>query len=217
MARAALEVLSTRPGDIERAARIVRAGGTVAFPTDTVYGLGCDPRNSRALSRVLSVKGTREKPLPILVASEKLADQIAIMDSRARALASRFWPGPLTIVLRPRVHFPRSLTMGRKTIAVRCPGNRTALRLIRKCGGFLTGTSANIAGHRPCTSARMVDHYLGDRVDAVVDGGRSPRRSSSTVVRVHPRGVTMLRKGPIRDGQVRRTLQMVPPPRNRRQ
>ena len=211
-----MEVLSPRPRDIERAARIVRAGGIVAFPTDTVYGLGCDPHNPKALSKVLSVKRRREKPLPILVASQELADQIAIMDSRARALASRFWPGPLTIVLKPKVHFPRSLTTGRKTIAVRCPGNRIALRLIRKCGGFLTGTSANLSGHPPCTNARMVDRYLGDRVDAVIDGGRSPRQMASTVVRVHSLGVAILRKGPIRDRQVKRALQTVPPLRHRR-
>ena len=212
-----LEVLSARPRDIERAARIVRAGGIVAFPTDTVYGLGCDPQNPKALNKVLSVKGRREKPLPILVASQELADQIAVMDSRARALASRFWPGPLTMVLKARVHFPCSLTMGRKTIAVRCPGNRIALRLIRKCGGFLTGTSANLTGHPPCTSAGMVDRFLGDRVDAVVDGGRSPRRLASTVVRVHARGVTILRKGPIRAGQIERTLLALASSRDRRQ
>ncbi len=189
----------------------------MAFPTDTVYGLGCDPHNPKALSRLLSVKGRREKPLPILVASQKLADQIAVMDSRARTLASRFWPGPLTIVLKPRVRFSRSLTMGRKTIAVRCPGNQAALRLIRECGGLLTGTSANTTGHPPCRSARMVDRCLGDRLDAVVDGGRSTRRLSSTVVRVHSRGVTILRKGHIRDRQVRRTLQVAPRPRDREQ
>lgn len=207
----ALEVLSSQPRDIEKAARTVKAGGVVAFPTDTVYGLGCDPQNPKALGKVLSVKGGREKPLPVLVASQKLAGQIAVMDSRARALASRFWPGPLTMVLEPRVRFPRSLTMGRKTIAVRCPKNRVALQLIRSCGGFLTGTSANLTGRPPCTSARMVERCLGDSVDAVIDGGRSPRRTASTVVRVHSRGVTILRKGPIRVRQVKRALSSVLP------
>jgi len=188
---------------------MVRAGGLIAFPTDTVYGLGCDPRDPHALGRLLSVKGKvrGKKPFPILVASSKLAERIALMDDRAKALAARFWPGPLTIVLRPRIRFPRSLTLSRKTIAVRCPGNRVALQLIRKCGGFLTGTSANIAGRSPCTSVQAVRRTLGDRIDAVVDGGRSPRRAGSTIVRVHSRGVTILRKGPVRDIQVRRALQ----------
>lgn len=207
-----LEILSPRPRDIGRAARIVKAGGVIAFPTDTVYGLGCDPRDPRALSKLSSVKGKvrRKKPFPILVASSKLAERIAVMDGRAKALAARFWPGPLTIVLRPRIRFPHSLTMGRKTIAVRYPRNRVALQLIRKCGGFLTGTSANTTGRPPCTSVEVVRRTLGDRIDAVVDGGRSLRRAGSTIVRVHSRGVTILRKGPVRDAQIRRTLQSAP-------
>ena len=207
-----MEILSSRTRDIDRAATIVRAGGVIAFPTDTVYGLGCDPRDPHALGSLLSVKGRVRagKPFPILVASSKLAEQIAVMDGRAKALAARFWPGPLTIVLRPRIRFPRSLTMRRKTIAVRCPGNRVALQLIRKCGGFLTGTSANTTGRPPCTSVEAVRRTLGDRIDAVVDGGRSPRRAGSTIVRVHSRGVTILRKGPVRYTQIRRAIQDAP-------
>lgn len=202
-----MEVLSSHPRDIDRAARIVKTGGIIAFPTDTVYGLGCDPHNPRALRRLLSVKGRgrREKPFPILVSSPKLAEQIAAIDSQGKALVSRFWPGPLTLVLKPKVRFPNSLTMRRKMIAVRCPGNEIALRLVRKCGGLLTGTSANITGRPPCTSAEMVRRRLGDKVDAVVDGGRSPRRAGSTIVRVDS-GVKLLRRGPIREAQIRRTL-----------
>lgn len=202
-----MEVLSSHPRDIDRAASIVKTGGIIAFPTDTVYGLGCDPHNPRALGRLLSVKGRgrREKPFPILVSSPKLAEQIAAIDSQGKALVSRFWPGPLTLVLKPRVRFPNSLTMRRKMIAVRCPGNEVALRLIRKCGGLLTGTSANITGRPPCTSAEMVCRRLGDEVDAVVDGGRSPRRVGSTIVRVDS-GVKILRRGAIREAQIRRTL-----------
>jgi L-threonylcarbamoyladenylate synthase len=206
--RPKLEVLSSRPRDINKAASIVKTGGIIAFPTDTVYGLGCDPHSSRALTRLLSLKGggRRDKPFPILVGSPKLAERIAALDSQAKALASRFWPGPLTVVVKPRVRFPHSLTMGRKTIAIRCPRNEVTLQLIRECGGFLTGTSANITGRPPCTSARMVCLHLSGRLDAVVDGGRSPRRIGSTVVRVDSRGAKILRRGPIGDAQIRRTL-----------
>lgn len=168
--------------------------------------MGCDPRNSRAVKRVMAVKGKRKKPLPILVASPAVADRIAVMDRQARALTSRFWPGPLTLVLKPRVRFPNSLTLGRKTIAVRCPNDQAALRLIERCGGLLTGTSANLAGYPPCTSAKMVLRCLGDRIDAVVDGGRSPRRVGSTIVRIDRHRVMIVRKGPIRNGQVKRAL-----------
>jgi L-threonylcarbamoyladenylate synthase len=178
----------------------------VAFPTDTVYGLGCDPWNDKALRKLKSIKDRRREPFPVLVASQALANRIAVMDKRANALASRFWPGPLTMVLRPKVNFPHSLTMRRKTIAIRCPRNRFALKLIKKCGGLLTGTSANITGRAPCAHARAVRQSLGDRIDAVVDGGPSPIRRSSTVIRVYSRRVRIVRKGPILGSQIRRVL-----------
>jgi L-threonylcarbamoyladenylate synthase len=209
----ALQIFSTDPEDIKNAASIVIKGGIVAYPTDTVYGLGCDPMNSRAVRRVMAVKGKRKKPLPILVTSPAAADRIAVMDRRAKVLSSRFWPGPLTLVLKPRVRFPSSLTLGRKRVAVRCPNDRAALRLIEKCGGMLTGTSANIAGCPPCTSARMVLRCLGDRIDAVVDGGRSPRRVASTIVRIDHQHVMIVRKGPISAGQVKRALSEAIEPR----
>jgi len=204
-----LEVLTASARDIKRAAAIVRRGGVVAFPTDTVYGLGCDPYNRRALSRLSSAKGRRNKPFPILVSSQESAERIAVMDSTARVLASRFWPGPLTIVAKSKVRFPDLLTLRRKTIAVRCPGNRVALQLIRNCGGLLTGTSANITGKPPCASAEMVQNQFGERIDLGVDGGRSQRRTASTIVRVYSRGVRILRKGPIGDAEVERALSSV--------
>jgi len=185
---------------------LVKSGGVVAFPTDTVYGLGCDPLNDKALRKLQWIKGRRREPFPVLVASQALANRIAVMDRKANALASTFWPGPLTMVLRPKVNFPHSLTMRRKTIAVRCPGNRVALKLIQGCGGLLTGTSANITGRAPCTHARAVRQSLGDRIDAVVDGGPSPLRRSSTVIRLYSRRVRILRKGPILGSQIRRVL-----------
>jgi L-threonylcarbamoyladenylate synthase len=203
---AALQILSTRPRDIENAARTVKKGGVVAYPTDTVYGLGCDPRNLRALKRLMAVKGKRKKPFPILVASPAVADRIAVMDHRAKVLASRFWPGPLTLVLKPRLRFSNLLTLGRNTIAVRCPRHEIAVRLIERCGGLLTGTSANLTGHPPCRSVKMVCRFLGDRIDAVIDGGASPRQMGSTIVRIDSRGVMILRKGPIRNEEVKRTL-----------
>ena len=201
-----LRILSTRRRDIQDAAEIVRKGGVVAYPTDTVYGLACDPHNPRALRRLMSAKGRQKKPLPILVASPRAAQRIVVVDRRANELARAFWPGPLTLVLKARVRFPRSLTLGRKTIAIRCPDDRTALRLISRCGGLLTGTSANLTGQPPCTSAAMVRRFLGDKIDGVVDGGPSRRRVGSTIVRVDSRGATILRKGPIRKEQVMRAF-----------
>ena len=213
---AALQSLSTHVRDIEKAASIVKRGGIVAYPTDTVYGLGCDPHNSQAVKRAMHAKGKkRQRPFPILVSSSGMANRIAVMDRRAKTLASSFWPGPLTLVLKPRVRFPNSLTLGRKTIAVRCPNNRVALKLIRRCGGLLTGTSANLTGRPPCTNAKMVRRSLGERIDAVLDGGQSPRQVGSTIVRVNSRGVTILRRGPISEEQVKRALSAAPLPHDK--
>lgn len=203
---ATLQILSTRSRDIAKAASLVKRGGIVAYPTDTVYALGCDPRNPRALKRAMAVKGRRRKPFPILIASPQLAYRIVAIDPRAKALASAFWPGPLTLVLKPRVRFPNQLTLGQKMIAVRCPKNRIALKLIMRCGGLLTGTSANLTGKPPCTSAKMVRHRLGARIDAVIDGGPSPSRMGSTIVRINSRDMTILRKGPILKEQLKRVL-----------
>ncbi len=203
---ATFEILNTSFRDIRRAAAIVRGGGVIAFPTDTVYGLGCDPRNPRALGRILSIKGKRSKPFPLLVCSTRRANSIAVMDEPARILASRFWPGALTMVLKPRVRFPALLTMGRKTVAVRCPKNKATLQIIKRCGGLLLGTSANLTGELACRNARMVRRFLGNRIDALVDGGSSPRRTGSTIVCVYKRRVRILRKGPVSTKEIQRTL-----------
>ncbi len=200
-----MELLSTRPRDIDRAALIVRSGGVLAFPTDTVYGLGCDPRNPKAIKKLLSVKRERKTPFPILVSSERMASRIATVNATARVLISRFWPGPLTLVLKSRPDSGLRLRTAGRTIAVRCPENDVALRLIHKCGGVLIGTSANRSGERPCTSARMICHRLDD-IDAVVDGGRAKSRVASTIVEVQSGMVSILRRGPIRESQIRRAL-----------
>jgi L-threonylcarbamoyladenylate synthase len=201
-----MELLGTGKRDLAKAARIVKLGGLVAFPTDTVYGLGCDPKNRFALERLLSVKGRRRRPIPILVSSTETAARIAVMNHEVKVLASRFWPGALTLILKPRMHFPRELAMGRKTIGVRCPNNRRTLELIRKCGGLLTGTSANVSGQPSCRSALMVVRSLGDKIDAVIDGGPSPRGTESTVVRVRSGKVAVLRRGPIGEEKIRQVL-----------
>jgi len=183
----------------------VRHGGVLAFPTDTVYGLGCDPRKPGAVKKLLSVKGEREKPFPILVSSLRMATRIATMNATARVLATRFWPGPLTLVLKSGNDFSLSLGVQRRTIAIRCPRNDVTLKLIRGCGGLLIGTSANRTGEPPCTSARMIRRKL-DEVDAIIDGGPAPKRLPSTVARVHPRGVTVLRRGQIKESQIKQAL-----------
>jgi len=181
--------------DTEECARIVRAGGVVAYPTDTVYGLGCDPFNGEAVRRLVAAKGERNKPLPVLVDGAGSAEGIAVLTETARALIERFWPGALTIVVRKKDVLPDELTLG-PSVGVRCPGSAVALRLVRSCGGLLVGTSANLTGRPSCRSAAQVREQVGDRVDAILDGGTTPG-TASTVVRVVEEGVEVIREGAI--------------------
>ena len=177
------------------AAKLVAEGGIVSYPTDTVYGLGCDPFSQHALKRVMEVKGGRKKPLPILVKTLQDALRIADFSEKAVKLAVRFWPGPLTMVLRAKAEVPQMLApFG--TIGVRSPKHMACLSLVGLCSGYLVGTSANQSGKAPATTAEEVVTGLGDRIDLIVDGGRAPLGVASTVVDLS-REFTVIREGPI--------------------
>jgi len=177
------------------AAKLVAEGGIVSYPTDTVYGLGCDPFSQHALKRVMEAKGGRQKPLPILVKALQDASRIADFSEKAVKLAVRFWPGPLTMVLRAKAEVPQMLApFG--TIGVRSPKHMTCLSLVGLCSGYLVGTSANQSGKAPATTAEEVVTGLGDRIDLIVDGGRAPLGVASTVVDLS-REFTIIREGPI--------------------
>jgi L-threonylcarbamoyladenylate synthase len=190
-------VLNPDSTGIRIAAKIVSDGGILAFPTDTVYGMGCDPFNNTAVYRVLRAKGRQDKPMPILVSSPTIARRIAFIDEVSSRLIRKFWPGPLTIILKARRAFPPGLTSGGGMIGLRCPDSRLTRALIKACGGLLVGTSANLTGHPPSRSASEVIKQLDCRIDAVIDGGRSPRKRGSTVLQVCNGRLVILRKGPV--------------------
>lgn len=177
------------------AAEVVRAGGLVVYPTDTVYGLGCDPFNVRAVRRLIRVKGTRDKPLPILSSSLNDVERVAELSEQARRIARRFWPGPLTLVL-PNKSLPNEVTFGLPTVGIRIPNHRIALGVIRWSGGVLVGTSANKAGVSPPTTAAEAYEYLGNEVDVVLDGGQAKIGASSTVLDLTAKTPRILRRGP---------------------
>jgi len=177
------------------AAKLIAEGGIVGYPTDTVYGLGCDPFAEHALQRVIQAKGDRKKPLPVLVKALQDAQRIADLPEKAVKLAVRFWPGPLTMVLRATAIVPRMLApFG--TIGVRSPKHDTCLSLLDLCSGYLVGTSANQTGKAPATTAEEVVTELGDKIDLIVDGGRAPLGVASTVVDLTD-DFTVIREGPI--------------------
>jgi L-threonylcarbamoyladenylate synthase len=188
--------LSSDARSIEEASIIVKEGGLVAFPTDTVYGLGCDPFNAAAVVRLIEAKERESKPVPVLCASEEDAAKLVDLSATALKLARRYWPGPLTIVAELRVELPQVLNQGSGWLGVRVPADEIAISLARGCGGVITGTSANLSGRPSSRSAGEVATSLGDRIDAIIDGGvRSG--TESTVVRVDGESVEVLRRGSV--------------------
>ena len=150
-----MEIIRAGREAIERAIEVIEAGGLVVYPTDTVYGLGCDPFNVRAVERVFEVKGRAGKPLPVLASGLEEAMRIAEFGPPALRLARALWPGPLTLILPKKPALPDVVTCGLPSVGVRVPGHSFALELIRACGGFLIGTSANKSG-RPAPRLSLI-------------------------------------------------------------
>ncbi|OYT51777.1 threonylcarbamoyl-AMP synthase [Candidatus Bathyarchaeota archaeon ex4484_135] len=176
-------VLKANRRTVKEAARTVRSGGLIIYPTDTVYGLGCDPFNVRAVRRVFEVKGREAKrPLPVLASSLEEILRIAVLDEEALRLARSFWPGPLTLVVPRKPVLPDVVTCGLPSVGVRVPRHEFALEVIRACGGLLVGTSANRSGRPAPRTAQEAISELGDRVDLVIDAGPAPLGMPSTVL-----------------------------------
>ncbi len=187
-----------RPDEVARAAELLRAGELVAFPTETVYGLGADARNGRAVAAVFEAKGRPHfNPLICHFAEAEAAFAEALPDERARALAARFWPGPLTMVLPRRAECRIDLLAGAglDTLAVRVPAHPLALALIRAAGLPVAGPSANRSGEVSPTTAEHVLDGLGGRIAAVLDGGACAVGVESTVLDLAAGGAALLRPG----------------------
>lgn len=184
---------------LRKAIAIVKAGGVVAYPTDTVYGLGGDGFNEEAVNRIYRIKNRPlTQPLSVLIADEKDMARLAdAVPESARRLAERFWPGGLTIVVRKSFSVPLWVTGGSDTIGVRVPNHPITLALIRGLGKPLIGTSANLSGLPSCTSAEDVRAQLGESVDFILDGGVCPGGIESTVIDVTGEVPRILREGAI--------------------
>ena len=169
---------------IEEAAEFLRNDGVVAYPTDTLYGLGADPFSPNALAKILLVKGRSDgKGLPLLLAG---ADDVELVaqpqSSHFQALTNAFWPGPLTLVLEPAPGLPDPVLGPTGAVGVRVPDHPVPRALARALGKPIVGTSANPSGGPDPITARQVRRTLGDRIDYVIDGGPAHRGLPSTVV-----------------------------------
>jgi L-threonylcarbamoyladenylate synthase len=186
------------PEAIARAAALLRAGRLVAFPTETVYGLGADATNERAVAEIFRAKGRpRFNPLIVHVPRLAEAEALADFDDRARCAAAAFWPGPLTLVLRRRGNSGLSLlaSAGLDTVAIRAPDHAVAQALLRTAGRPIVAPSANRSGRVSPTEAAHVVDELGDHVALVLDGGRTPVGLESTVLDLSGEAPALLRPG----------------------
>ena len=193
--------------NITAAADEIKKGKIVVYPTDTVYGIGCDPYNDSAVDRIYKIKGrTGGKPLPILCSSVKHASRIARLNEHAMKLAAQFWPGTLTLVAELIDHrISEKIMAGTNTIGVRVPNHQYALQLIDKCGGILVGTSANKSGYNSAKSAEEVLKTL-QGFDILLDGGNTPVGIESTVIDVSSANIAFIREGSIRREGVAKVL-----------
>ncbi|MFF3785659.1 L-threonylcarbamoyladenylate synthase [Streptomyces sp. NPDC001933] len=189
--------MTASTSEIEKAAGVLRAGGLVALPTETVYGLGANAEDPAAVSRIFQVKG-RPPSHPLIVhigSAELLDDWVEDVPATARLLAERFWPGPLTLVLRRGHRVPLEATGGLQTVAVRVPDHPVALALLSAFGGGVTAPSANRFGSVSPTTASDVRAELGDAVDFVLDGGSCEVGVESTIVDATGDTPSILRPG----------------------
>jgi L-threonylcarbamoyladenylate synthase len=184
---------------VEKAADIMKQGGVIAYPTETFYGLGCDIASEEGIERLFSSKGRSfAKPIPLIIGSPgDLTKYVRAVPAAAEHLIGRYWPGPLTIIFEMAPFLPERLTAGTGKIAIRHSSNPIAALLARALSGAVTATSANLSNKPECTTADEVTASLGGRINAVVDGGRTPGGVGSTIVDVTVSPPAVVRQGVI--------------------
>jgi L-threonylcarbamoyladenylate synthase len=184
---------------IENIQSVLKAGGVIALPTDTFYGLGTDPFNPGALSKIFQIKQRpADKPLLVLIHSlDQLANLTQEVTDNARKLMERFWPGPLTLIFKAASGLPDALTAGTGTIGIRLPAHPFTKRLLKELGQPLTAPSANISGTGELRTAQEVANILGDELDLIVDGGTTPGGKTSTILDATTNPPTVIREGAI--------------------
>lgn len=193
---------------IKIAASILHRGGLVAFPTDTVYGLGADVTNKRAVKKIFLVKKRPlANPLPILIAKKTdLKKYTRAAPIKIKKITDKFWPGPLTLALSKKKIISDVVTADRKTVGVRVPANAVALALIQALGRPIATTSANLASKPSPTTARDVKKYLNNRIELILDGGKTKLGVESTVLDCTTSPPALLRSGAIPAEKIEKIL-----------
>lgn len=192
------------PRALEKAISLLQHGGVVAFPTDTVYGIGASLEFPDALDRIFASKERdKGRTLPLLLGGP--ADVVKVTsdpDPELMRLASHFWPGPLTVALTARAGLPEHVVAPDGTVGVRVPNHSVALTLAQRCGGALAVTSANVSGQPPATHPDELDEDLVARLDLVLDGGIARGGQASTVIRLEGDTIVIVREGAISEDSI---------------
>jgi len=209
MTRVVVDPARPDPGAIARAAAMLREGGVVAIPTDTLYGLAADPWNPAAVMRIFDIKGREEdRALPLVAASVSQVTQwIGEMDIVTSRLAERFWPGPLTLVMRAPTGLSLKVTAGGATIGIRVPAHAVTRALCATFDRPITATSANISGHPATDDPDGVADRLSNGLDMLLDAGMTPGGPPSTIVDVTQGDLRLIRAGAVSWEDVNRCAQ----------
>lgn len=192
--------------DLADVGKIVSNGGVVVFPTDTLYGLGCDPKNRLAVNKIFSLKKRADKPLPVLCSSIDEVVKLIDLGKVGKLIADRFWPGKVTIVSKLLAkNLPEELTARRKQLGVRIPNHDCSLNLIKNSGGSLVGTSANISGYPPPESFDEIIRIFGE-VDAIISCDEPSSRIQSTVIEITDDSFKIIREGAVKADYLYQTI-----------
>ncbi|HUX10483.1 MAG TPA: L-threonylcarbamoyladenylate synthase [Terriglobia bacterium] len=206
------EILKTDRSNLEYAleysARLILSGKVIAFPTDTFYGLGADPFNLAAITEIFRIKRRSvDRPIPLLVASlDQAADLVDNPPQLFFTLAQKFWPGPLTLVVPASRQMPLKVTANTGRVGIRWPRFPLAEALITALDRPLTGTSANLSEHPPCTTAAQVEEQIGDALPLILDGGTTAGHNPSTVVQLEGERARILRFGGVAESELKEYL-----------
>ncbi len=199
------------PDLVRHVAKCLESGMVVALPTDTFYGLAVDPVNLHAVEQIYDLKSrAKHKPLSLLIADVAQSYELAReVDTTFDKLAEKFWPGPLTIIVKASSRLPLRVTANTGNVALRVPDAPIARAVVRELGLPITATSANLAGHAECSHARCVREQLGDKIPMIVDGGPTARNVATTIVDLSGGGNSwmILREGAIPTHEIVLALQ----------
>jgi L-threonylcarbamoyladenylate synthase len=195
-----LKVSCNKEG-IEKASEIINDGGIVIFPTDTVYGIGCNPYNKESVKKIYKIKSRDiKKSVPVLTYSIETAKKIVEFDQFTEKIVKKFWPGPLTVILKVTdKKIKESMNLENK-IAIRIPDHKCTLELLKKCN-FLIGTSANISGDLPHTDPEKCLKKL-ETYDVFVDGGIITSKGESTIIEIENEQIKIIREGSLTEDEI---------------